>query len=212
MNIIRKKTGILLVMVCFNLTYVKLYGRDTVFIKVHFLYGSKPAKKYKATEKKWFGGILGGHVGIESDSDKVFNFIPKGDLHYVSNPKDKHSTFAVHSLNNFWSILGGDADEVKKATVIIPISEKQKNILDSIYKIYMWSTPYDYAFIGMRCGSAAYDILGQMGIVKYYTYRKTWKKIFYPKKLRRIILEKAKINHWKVIRADGVKTRIWERD
>ncbi|MDJ1468511.1 hypothetical protein QNI19_10730 [Cytophagaceae bacterium DM2B3-1] len=61
--------------------------RDTIkFIKVHFLYGSKPKKEFKFLEKKWFGGMHGGHVSIETDS-VVTGFGPKGKFHVFGNRK-----------------------------------------------------------------------------------------------------------------------------
>ncbi|WP_338814872.1 hypothetical protein V9L05_06675 [Bernardetia sp. Wsw4-3y2] len=65
---------ILILLFCF--TPFLSYSQDTTFLKVHFLYGSKPLKSDKNTEQKWFGGILGGHVGIEVEEDKVLNFLP----------------------------------------------------------------------------------------------------------------------------------------
>ena len=59
------------------------YSQDGIFLKVHFLYGSKPLKRDKNTEQKWFGGILGGHVGIEVKEDKVLNFLPSREFFYL---------------------------------------------------------------------------------------------------------------------------------
>jgi hypothetical protein len=42
---------------------------------VHFLYGSKPSREARDIEKKWFGGKLGGHVGIEITPDSILNFV-----------------------------------------------------------------------------------------------------------------------------------------
>jgi len=52
----------------------QLYSQDSSCIRVQFLYGSKPNNKYKDTGKKWFGGILGGHVGIEGDTGRFYSF------------------------------------------------------------------------------------------------------------------------------------------
>ncbi len=82
-------------------------AQDTTYLKVHFLYGSAPLKQYKSTEPKWFGGVLGGHVGIEGDSDRIVNFLPKGKFHVVAKKDNRHSTYAVHSVDDFYAILGG---------------------------------------------------------------------------------------------------------
>lgn len=42
-------------------------------IKVNFLYGSKPKRKFKETEVKSFGGLHGGHVSVQvGDTDYGF--------------------------------------------------------------------------------------------------------------------------------------------
>lgn len=188
------------------------YSQDTTYLKVHFLYGSKPLKKYKDTEQKWFGGILGGHVGIEGDSSKIVNFLPNGKFHWFTKKDKRHSTYAVHSVKNFYSILGGNPDSVKKAIIYIPITGLQMQKFDSITTVYLTQTPYDYALFGMRCGAAAHDILGQLGILNNYSYSKTYKKIFYPKKLRKRLFKKAINNGWKIARQDGSIKRKWEQD
>lgn len=189
-----------------------VFASDTLYIKVHFLYGSKPKKEYKETEKTWFGGIHGGHVGIEYEHDKIIDFVPSGKFHYIAKKEELHSSFAHHTEHSFWSIFGGDPDKVKKATFVIPISKQQKEKLDSIVKVYSNETPYDYAFIGMRCGAAAYEILGQLGIVKSYPIRKTYRKIFYPKKLRKRLFKLSERKKWDVITTSGYTNRKWEKD
>jgi hypothetical protein len=179
---------------------------------VHFLYGSKPLKEYKDSEQKWFGGILGGHVGIEGDSNRIVNFLPKGEFHWFAKKDNKHSTYAIHSSESFYAILGGNPDSVKKAIVFIPITREQKQKFDSIATAYLNEPPYDYALVGMRCGAAAYDILGQLGILTNYSYSKTYKKIFYPKKLRERLLKKAIENGWRVFKQEGSTKRKWEED
>ena len=203
----RQKITILL---CFISTLS--YSQDTTYLKVHFLYGSKPLKKYKDTEQKWFGGILGGHVGIEGDSNRIVNFLPSGKFHWFAKKANRHSTYAIHSVDNFYAILGGNPDSVKKAIVYIPVTRQQKQQFDSITIEYLKQTPYDYAFIGMRCGAATYDILGKLNILPNYTYRKTYKKIFYPKKLRKRLFKKADKNNWTIVRKDGSRKRKWEQD
>ncbi len=182
------------------------------FIKVHFLYGSRPAKKYRGQEAEWFGGILGGHVGIEIDSNRILNFNPKGKFHVFSKKKNRHSCYKIHDYESFYSILGGNADSMKQLRVCIPINESQLRILDSIKKVYIMETPYDYAFFGYRCGAAAYDILSKLGVVKRYGFKRTYRKIFYPKKLRKRLIKKAEINGWELERKNGTERRVWERD
>lgn len=163
-------------------------------------------------ERKWFGGMLGGHVGIGVDDDKVLNFVKSGKVHWFSQKRNRHSRYRLHSPEEFWGIFKYPASTVKKTSIEIPITQKQKARLDSISKIYLNESPYDYAFFGMRCGAATYEILGQLGVVKPYSFRRTYFKIFYPKKLRRRLLKEAVAHQWTVIRHEGSLTRKWETD
>lgn len=182
-----------------------------LFIKVHFLYGSKPKKEFKTTEGKWFGGIHGGHVGIEYDTNKIIDFVPSGSFHYFEKHDERHSSFVFHDTTSFWELFGGHEDSMKKMTVIIPITALQKKKLDSLVIAYSNETPYDYAFIGMRCAAASYDILSQLGITKKYKRKKIYRKNFYPKRTRKKLVKLAKQNNWKVIRKRGSRKRKWER-
>jgi len=123
------------ILICFFCSCCLLsYAQDTAFIKVHFLYGSRPLKKYKHSEPKWFGGILGGHVGIEGDSGSIVNFLPKGKFHWFAKKNNPHSTYAEHSEKSFYGILGGHPDSVKRTVVYVPVSRRQKQQFDSIFK------------------------------------------------------------------------------
>ncbi len=188
------------------------YSQDSSFIKVHFLYGSKPIPKYKQTEKKWFGGILGGHVGIESDSNQILNFLPSGKFHVFASRRKLHSCYREYSQDDFNSLFGGKTDSVKTTVVRIPVSYRQKQMLDSISATYLKQTPYDYAFFGMRCGAAAYEILAQLNIIKSYSHKTTYLKIFYPKKLRKRLLKLAMEKNWRIERKEGSVKRKWEKD
>lgn len=57
------------------ISYSTFAQSDSIF--VHFVYGSKPLSK---EESKWFGGKLGGHVGLEAGKDSVFHFNPGGKV------------------------------------------------------------------------------------------------------------------------------------
>lgn len=185
---------------------------DSTTIQVHFLYGSKPKHAFKDVEKHWFGGLHGGHVGIQVGPNRIIDFVPAGGFHYVAHKDSFCSRFATHANETFWFIFGGQPNEVKKLSITIPVSMEQKKRLDSIAKAYRINTPYDYAFIGMRCGSAAYDILSQLNIVKKYSHKKTYRKIFYPKKLRKLLIALAEKNHWMMERQEGTTRRKWEKD
>lgn len=202
-----------LLLLCFLCVLVyPTFAQDTFYLKVHFLYGSKPLKLYKNQEKKWFGGILGGHVGIESDHDKVLNFEPKGTFHWFPHKKNKHGTYSQYTTNQFYAYFKNNPDSAKKTIIYVPISSQQKQKFDSIAINYLKQTPYDYALFGMRCGAATYDILGQLNILPNYGYTKRLIKIIYPKKLRKRLLQKAMQNNWQITQHQGSTTRKWERD
>lgn len=200
---------LLVIIVCF--VCLQSLAQNCLYIKVHFLYGSKPHRN-AFKEKNWFGGLKGGHVGVEIDSNKILNFSPKGSFHVIESKRKFHSKFSLHNFNDFYSIFKTDAKEVKKAIVVIPITHEQKKVLDSIANAYLNQTPYDYAFWGMRCAAAAYDILSKINIVKPYHKEKIMTKIFYPQLLRKKILAEAKKNNWTVLTEKGSSKRKWEQD
>lgn len=209
MNLPTMKKMLVCIFCCIHLAS---FSQDSSLLKIHFLYGSKPKKAFKSTEKKWFGGKLGGHAGIESDDGRILNFIPGGKFHVFQKKKDPHSSYAVHSANSFYAILGGDPDSVKKAIVYIPISRQQRERFDSITTAYLAQTPYDYALFGMRCGAATYEMLAQLDILPQYSNSKIYKKIFYPKKLRKRLFKEARKNNWIIYQEEGSERRKWERD
>ncbi len=208
-TIIKRTTIVALLL----LTVAMSYAQDTAYIRVHFLYGSKPLQKFKHIEPRWFGGILGGHVGIEAADNQILNFIPHGRFRLVAQNKTRHSRYVVDSFHQFYSRLGGqNPDSTKQAIVIIPVTLQQKKKFDSIAMSYLERTPYDYAFIGMRCGAATYEILARLGIMKRFSRAKTITSIAYPKKIRKRLLRKAARNGWTVIRQEGTSRRKWETD
>lgn len=197
---------ILLVVAGFSL---QCYSQDS--IKVQFIYGSKPFKKYKAEEKKWFGGLLGGHVGIEGDSAKFYSFEIHGK-NKIFNGKPNNSIYKIETADEFWNIMKTKEDSLKIATVILPLTSQQKQKFDSITSAYRKQTPYCYAVFGMRCGASTYDILAQLGFFTRHSRFKTSMKIFYPRRLRKRLLAKAEQNNWMIVRKQGTLKRKWERD
>ncbi|HMK04839.1 MAG TPA: hypothetical protein VK489_11630 [Ferruginibacter sp.] len=196
----------------FCMAAIPAFANDSCFIKVQFIYGSKPLKKHRDTEKRWFGGLPGGHVGIEADSNKVLDFHPYKNFHLIETNKKKHSRFLLRPAEEFWSGFGCPGETVKKATVIIPVTKAQKQRYDSIANSYLSNTPYDYAFIGMRCAAAAYDILSQLDIVEDMPKSTMYMKIFYPKKLRLRLYARAEEMGWEVVKQEGSPKRKWEQD
>lgn len=184
---------------------------DSVFIKIHFLHGSKPKHAFRHIEGKWFGGILGGHAGLEYKPERIVNFVPVSRVHVFSKSKI-NSKFAVHDSTTFYAILSGRIDSVKSTIIQIKISSAQKERLDSLIRCYRTNTPYDYAFFGMRCGAAVTDLLCKIGVLKPANINYIWRHTFYPRKLRRCLERNAIKNNYTVIKTKGTIRRKWEKD
>lgn len=185
-------------------------GQPTV--TVHFLYGSKPAQGFEQEESRWFGGRRGGHVGLEVQANRVLNFMPSGKFHWLSHERDRHSRFAELTVSQTYQCLGGSKGELKTAAIRIPLDSVQFQLLQQIVTRYLDQTPYDYAFMGMRCAAATDEVLAQLGITKR---RRFWGTVFHtfrPRALRKRLLRKAEVDGWEVLRQEGSVRRIWEKD
>ena len=185
---------------------------DSTTIKVYFLYGSKPLKEFISEERPWFGGKLGGHAGIGFDSSEIYNFLPNGKLHIFAQKSRKHALWVISDFEGFMEILGGEADSNKYTIIEIPVSRVERIAIDSLHRSYRDSCPYDYAFFGMRCGAATYDVLAQTDVLPRFGRRLMVARFFYPKRIRKKLLRKASRKGWKVTRHQGTSRRKWERD
>jgi hypothetical protein len=105
-----------------------------------------------------------------------------------------------------------DTASYKYTTFEIPITNEQYNKLNLIINNYLVKTPYDYAFFGMRCTAAAYDVLSQIGIFKTKTRIRNICSNFYPRLLRRKMFRLAHQKQFKIESHPGRKTRVWEID
>ncbi|MDQ3111628.1 MAG: hypothetical protein M3R17_17200 [Bacteroidota bacterium] len=177
------------------------------YLTIHFLYGSKPAHGCKATEKKCFGGIHGGHVSMQIDSS-IFSFTPKYGWHIIS----RHHKIEGGYITEDAATWANDTSGNKYISIRIPLADSQYSALVNLEKELLAQSPYDYAFLGMRCASACADVLSHLGIVKHRSNFGLIRKHFYPKRLRRKLLRYAKKNNLEVTRTKGRKTRKWERD
>jgi len=177
-------------------------AQDTV--KILFVYGSKPKAK---SESKWFGGIHGGHVSVQYHQ-MYASFVPNGKFHVFSSKKHIHSEFVTESEDRFVF----DTADSRYAIISIPVTRQQSNALDSVIAERLKTSPYDYAFLGMRCASAAYELLASAGIMPVMSRHKMVRRYFYPKKLRKQWLKEAALHHWKVFYRPGKTSRKWEKD
>lgn len=197
-----KLTWSILLVLCIHTSSAQQEQTDT--IRVHFLYGSRPARHFKGAEQKLFGGIKGGHVNIEARG-KVLDFMP-GNCPLFPNNKTPTGGFRLnHSV--YW-----DTGSSKWMTVLIPVSSQQMDSLQQLFSAYSGQSPYDYAVFGMRCAAASYDVLSGIGLVKKLPRRKNVVKNFYPKLMRKRILKMAKKKGYTIIRREGRSSRKWEKD
>lgn len=172
-------------------------------LKILFVYGSKPITK---DEDKWFGGIHGGHVSI-SYKNEFASFVPNGNVHLFKRKKI-NSRIVFEYEDRFVFDTAGS----RFLIITIPIDSIQRVRLDSVVRKRYETTPYDYAFFGMRCAASAYEMCASAGIFETISVNKVWRKYFYPKLLRKELIKKAKQNAWPMYFRSGKTTRKWESD
>lgn len=67
--------------------------------------------------------------------------------------------------------------------------------------------------MGMRCASAAADVLAQVGVLdKMYAGKGAKMEVFCPEILRTELFSMAKQRNWTVERQEGTLRRVWEKD
>lgn len=180
---------------------------STKYIKVHFLYGSKPKKNMTPKEVKYFGGLHGGHVSIQVGNID-YGFEPTDKVHILPHRRNPKSDYVDHIVKGPMRY-----DTTSKVTsFIIPLTTVQYDKLNNINLGYCKKAPYDYAFFGMRCASTAQDVLGQIGVVKKRGRFSNIVTAFYPKKLRKRLFKVAKLKNYTVVQRPGRASRKWEKD
>jgi hypothetical protein len=183
------------------------FAQEPHLLKVFFRYGSIPEIGYKYIEYEEVGGLQGGHVSIGIDSLEI-GFTNDKTIHFFPQKDHMEGVF-------YWEYLKDFEDHVsdkKYITFVIPITQDQYIKLRKILLAYIDNSPYDYAFFGMRCASATYDVLSQIGLFEVLTPAKNMISNFYPKLFRRKMFQLARKNEYTVIRVKGRKTRIWDED
>lgn len=178
---------------------------DSNYIRINFLYGSKPAKGFKAIEHKRFGGIKGGHVNIQVDG-KCLDFGPNGNCHVFPTKKNPCGNFRISES------LRWDSIKERSAYIVVPVTKKQKDSLEKIFANYTAKAPIDYAVFGFRCASATYRVLSYIGITHKMSRLANIVSHFYPKLLRKKLYRWAKENNYFVKKNKGSNSRVWESD
>lgn len=176
---------------------------DTIYL--HFRYGSKPAKGTRPAERTWFGGLKGGHVSIEADG-WILDFLPGKNPIFPNKQKPTGDFYVSRQL--YWDSSGDN----KKVTIAIPVSPEQKRRMLLLFDVWDQKAPYDYAVFGMRCASACYDALSEIGLVDKLSRTSNIIRHFYPKLLRKKMLRLAEKNNWPVQYQPGRSSRKWESD
>lgn len=202
----RSKPSVSLLLLAWTLT--SALAAQTV--EVHFIHGSKPRPAFRHSEKKWRGGLWGGHVGLGLDSVCVVDFFPKKKVHAVAHRRRPEGQFALRTEQSFWRYFGLPPDSLQRTTLRIPVSAGQYGRLDSLTREYASRSPYDYAFFGMRCTSASCMLLMEADILKKRSRGCTVLRYFYPKKLRKRLLYEARERGWEVLQTKGCWRRKWE--
>jgi len=157
-------------------------------IKVLFLHKSSlRAHTQKAPEMKWFSGLFSGHVGIEFQPGRVVDFVSYGRFRWFPDNKKPHSRFMIRTRREFASLFGTVPRAPHISVITIPVSENQQKALEGIIDAYTRQPPYDYAFLGMRCASATYELLARAGILRYRSLRFIALRIFTPGILKRYL-------------------------
>jgi hypothetical protein len=202
-------------------------------IRVLCLYGSIPAKGFMGKEPMYGPNSIfnrtvrlrAGHVGVEYEPDKVLSFQPvnydgighAGHFFSSSHAKNFNSCFRIYSERRMWNVLGNyydNIDSLRRAVFVIPITAVQKHILDSLAHAYTVATPYDYAFLGMRCASASYDVLRIAGIVSECNHN-IWYNVFTPQDFRWLLYKEYLRNTdkgWHLYTCKGSRSRKWDKD
>lgn len=175
--------------------------------QVHIIHGSRSKYQYQETEPRSLGGMFGGHVVMQLDSH-IYGFL---FTHYRFHlfPSEKHSIgmFQDQPAGSWHEWVKND----RVTTITIPVSARQFLVMDSTYKEYNKSAPYDYAFIGMRCAASCYKILADAGILEPVTEKQSVWRAFYPRPLRKYLVKLAHERGWGIDITEGSPRRKWER-
>ncbi|MNJ86078.1 hypothetical protein D3C87_35620 [compost metagenome] len=179
---------------------------QTETLVVEIIYGSKPLAE---SEKHWFGGKLGGHIGLKIGEDSVMHFVPGGRV-AATNVNSDTGRYLISSSRQFYRTFY--CDTTKTCRIFIPVTTAQKQKLLEESKAFLEEGPYPYAFFGTRCAAACYHLLSLADITEDRSKsRMTW-KFLYPRKLRKFLFKEASKNGWIIERTAGSTKRKWDHD
>lgn len=191
---------------CTNGKYRSITTEDTIVL--HFIHGSIP-KKNCEDQRIRVGGLLGGHVEIEVDGLVYgFEFKNKADIHLFPrmHRNNFNSKFTIKKKEDWLKETESD----KITSIFIPIERDKKIPLINTLASYQKEIPYDYSFFGMRCTSAAYEIISELGVFPKKSRVRYIVTAFYPRQLRKKLIKWAKNNTLHVRLKEGIKCRTWD--
>lgn len=177
---------------------------DTLVVEI--IYGSKPKI---ADERHWFGGKLGGHIGLTIGKDSVMHFVPGGRV-AATNINSDTGKYLMSSKKGFYRTFY--CDTTKTCRIFIPVTPAQKQQLLKSATPFLKEGPYPYAFFGMRCAAACYHLLSLADVTKDRSKSAMTWKFFYPRKLRKFLFKEAKTKGWKITITPGSSKRKWDHD
>ena len=137
--------------------------------------------------------------------------------HIFNHRRHPNSLFRAVSVNRMWYMLPHhypDLDSLRRVVFVIPVKSGQRRVIDSLALAYLARTPYDYAFLGMRCASASYQILAYAGVATEYR-RGLWHRIFSTRKFRYALYKeylRRRSEGWRMYTWKGSVSREWDKD
>ncbi len=152
---------------------------------------------------------MGGHVLIEVDNKLIAFDLRVRKIHIFPRTKGENFNAAFY-LKDSHTWRAETVDD-RITSIEFPINEIQyKELADIIDSVYL-EPPYDYAFFGMRCTSAAAEILGKAGIIENLSRFQNIIIAFYPAQLRQTILKISERRKLHVSKKEGNSCRNFDK-
>lgn len=183
-------------------------GEIKAYLVIHFLHGYI-RKRHCEDPKTTVGGLLGGHIEWEiEDTVYGFQYADRKKIHFYSRkqPAAFGGLFTRKSKANWLKETKND----RITSIFIPLGEGQRVRLVDILEAYHRQAPYDYAFLGMRCASATFELMAEIGLLPKKSRRYYILHAFYPRQLRKRLVKWAKKNKFQVLKKEGIESRFWE--
>lgn len=174
---------------------------------IHFIYGSKPKREFRDIEEKIPGGLLGGHIFIQTGEYYYgFESVNRKNIHLF--PRKKFNSIYTKEHISSWSF---SHKHEKMMSIELTVVPGTLNKIIAAVESYHQKTPYDYAVLGIRCASSTYQILSEAGFFAFASNLKSMILVPYPSILRNKVLRIATANNYIIKTQVGSSRRIWEK-